>query len=281
MGVSKTYADWRDMLAGEKLDIVSIATNSPYHAEITTACAKAGVRAVLCEKPMATRLSDADNAINACRDHGTMLFINHQRRWNPFWLAARDEIRSGAIGQVYHAVVHWSSGRLGNVGTHLFDLLRMLLDADARAVSGTLDQTDYKDSRGPNYNDQGGWGVVDFSNDVKAFIHASHIAKYPLLVRIAGSQGQMAISGKQAKIELWDGNERITSESSDKPDSLSLGIREIISCLASGGQPSSSGQDGLAALEIIMGFHVSNRMNSQWVRLPISGDDRDLEVLIG
>src|SRR5438128_11363909 len=81
--IRKTYADWREMLAAEKLDLVNIATNSPFHAEITVACAEAGVRAILCEKPLATRLSDADRAIRACRERGTILAVNHSRRWHP------------------------------------------------------------------------------------------------------------------------------------------------------------------------------------------------------
>jgi len=281
LGVRKTYTDWREMLRAEELDIVSVATNSPFHAEITVGCAEAGVRAVLCEKPIATRLGDADRTVRACREHGTLLAVSHNRRWHPLWRSVRDEIRSGTIGDVSHAMVHWSGGRLGNVGTHWFDALRLLLGADAKAVSGRLDPVLGPDCRGPNYRDPGGWGVVDFSSGVKAFVHAPQNAKQPLLLRIVGSLGQVTLLGDEALIEQWDGQTRAISPPPDGPSSMELAVRDIVKCLTDGGRPACTGEDGLAALEIIIGIHVSDRLRGQWVDLPISGSDRELEVKIG
>ena len=282
MGVSRTYADWHKMLAVEDLDIASIATNSPYHAEITTACAEAGVRAVYCEKPIATRLADADRAIGACREHGTMLVVNHQRRWDPLWLGARDEICGGAIGQVSHAVAHWSAGRLGNAGTHFFDALRMLLAADAQAVSGTLDPEPYEDCRGKQFNDPGGWGTIAFTNGVRAFINAPQKPSIPLVVRVVGTLGQVTLLGTEAKSRLWNGRERTIPHTPDRPGSMLRAVDDIVKSLMSGEPPSvSTGEDGMAAMEMVIGFHVSSKLNGQWVPLPITGADRDLEVLIG
>ena len=83
MNVKNTYSDWREMLRCEDVDIVSVATYTPWHAEITIASAEAGVRAVICEKPITTRLRDADRVIDACKKHGTLLAVNHPRRWHP------------------------------------------------------------------------------------------------------------------------------------------------------------------------------------------------------
>ena len=46
------YADWKEMLAKEALDVVSVATYAPVHAEITVACAEQEIRAIYCEKPI-------------------------------------------------------------------------------------------------------------------------------------------------------------------------------------------------------------------------------------
>ena len=56
---ARTHADWREMLDKENTYIVSVATYAPFHADITIACAKKGVRVIYCEKPVATRLADA------------------------------------------------------------------------------------------------------------------------------------------------------------------------------------------------------------------------------
>lgn len=280
-GIDRTYADWREMLSSEDVDIVSVATNSPYHAEITAGCAEAGVRAVLCEKPIATRLSDADRAIATCREHGTLLVVNHNRRWHPLWRMVRDEVRNGAIGEVSHAMVHWATGRLGNVGTHIFDALRLLLGAEPEAVSGTLDPVLSPDCRGPEYRDPGGWGLVAFDNGVKAFVHAPQEAKHPLGVRIVGGLGQVTVQRSDALLELWAGGTRTLTTPRAAPNSMELAVQDMVTCLAGRGQPASTGEDGLAALEVIVGFHLSDRLCGQWVRLPVSGRDRELEVLIG
>ena len=58
---AKTYTNWEEMLAQEALDIVNVATYAPVHAEITVACAKQGIRAIYCEKPIATHGSQMQN----------------------------------------------------------------------------------------------------------------------------------------------------------------------------------------------------------------------------
>ena len=67
-----TYADWRTMLTSEPLDIMSVATYTPIHAEITATCAKQGVCAVYCEKPIAPTGVNAGQMVPACADAGTL-----------------------------------------------------------------------------------------------------------------------------------------------------------------------------------------------------------------
>ena len=279
--VRGTYADWREMLARERPDIVSVATNSPYHAEITLGCVEAGARAVFCEKPIATRLSDADRAIAACASRGVLLAVNHNRRWSPLWRMAREKIRQGTLGEVYQVSVHWPSGRLGNVGTHLFDAARLLIGGEPQAVSGTLDPLLLPDCRGSRYRDPGGWGVVAFGGGVKLFVNAPQAAKLPLAARVLGSLGELSIRRDEAVVELHGGGSRTLAAPKDSPSSVALAVDDIVNCLTRGGRPASTGEDARAALEIVVGFHVSDRNGARWTPLPLAGADRDLEVLIG
>ena len=66
-GNKPVYADYRQMLEHEELDIVSIATPATCHAEMVVACAEDGVRGIYCEKAMATSLDECDRMIAACR----------------------------------------------------------------------------------------------------------------------------------------------------------------------------------------------------------------------
>jgi predicted dehydrogenase len=70
-GISMRYADYREMLDKEKLDIVSICSWHPQHAEMTLAAAARQPQAILCEKPMATCLGEADDMITACERNTT------------------------------------------------------------------------------------------------------------------------------------------------------------------------------------------------------------------
>lgn len=280
-GVRATYADWREMLAKEKPAIVGVATNSPYHGEITIACAEAGVRAIFCEKPVTTRLSDADRAIDACRRRGALLVINHNRRWHPLWRMVREEVAQGRLGQIQHAVAYWPTGRLGNVGTHMFDAVRLLLGSEPGAVSGTLDPVLFADCRGAQYKDPGGWGIVAFADGTKLFVDAAQAAKLPNHVRLVGSLGQVTLRRDDALVELWTGERRTLAAPAERPTSTALAVEEIVRCLDTGATPGSTGEDGRAALEIIIGFHLSDQRQGQWVQLPLKGKDRDLEVQIG
>ena len=280
-GVATTYADWRDMLAKESLDIVSVATNTPHHAEIAIACAEAGVKCVFCEKPLTTKLADADRMIDVCAERNVLLVADHNRRWQSHYGLAKQAIADRAIGEVYHVMVHWPTGRFGCVGTHAFDAVRYLLGQNPVAVSGTLDKTGRPDCRGEQYSDPGGWGVVEFEGGVKMYVDGAENAKVPMVIRVVGAEGQLTMHRNDVLIEPWQGEPRTLERDMAAPDSVSLAVDEIVRCLDGTATPTSTGEDGRWAMEIIWGFHLSDHVNAEWVKLPIEGAGRDLEVRIG
>jgi len=281
MNVNNTYSDWREMLRCEEIDIISVATYTPWHAEITIACAEAGIPAVICEKPITTNISDADRVIDVCKRHGTLLAVNHPRRWHPLWRSVRDEIQQGTIGEVSHLAIHWPSGRLGNVGTHMFDAASFLLDSRPDAVSGMLDPFVPPDCRGPDYHDPGGWGIVRFANGVRVHVDAAARDGLPFGYRVFGNQGWIDIGKEDADIHLWSGDTRTIACEPDRPDSMVLGIEEIVTCLTDGGDVSPTGEAARDALEVVMAFHVSNKQDGRWISLPLEGENRELEVMMG
>ena len=66
-GIVGFYENYREMLASEELDIISICTWPPLHCEMTVAAAESGVQAILCEKPMALNLGQADRMLQVMR----------------------------------------------------------------------------------------------------------------------------------------------------------------------------------------------------------------------
>ncbi|MBX3063505.1 MAG: Gfo/Idh/MocA family oxidoreductase [Anaerolineae bacterium] len=148
------YHDYRQMLAEAKLDIVSVCLPNAMHAEATIAALEAGAH-VLCEKPMATSVAQAQQMMAAAERSQRQLMIayNHRYRADVMWI--RRMIKDGQLGQIYHAHAAWrretgipGSGWFGNkqmsgggalidLGVHVLDMTMWLLGfPGVKTVSG-------------------------------------------------------------------------------------------------------------------------------------------------
>lgn len=91
------YAELSDMLSKEKLDIVDICVPPQIHAPLALEALQHGCH-VLMEKPMALKVSDCDQMIEAARSKGVKLCIVHNQLFNPSFAKARKLVAQGAIG---------------------------------------------------------------------------------------------------------------------------------------------------------------------------------------
>lgn len=125
------YADYREMFARERLDLVSVCTHAPLHAAVACAAADAGIH-VLCEKPLALDPESADRMIAHCAAAGVQLAVSHQYRFTPALRLAKRLTAEGRIGAL-HCVREVGKGRpagfeLMEMGVHYFDDLAFFLD---------------------------------------------------------------------------------------------------------------------------------------------------------
>src|SRR5438309_1476883 len=97
----KRYADFREMLDAEGPDFVDVCSRHQLHAEMVIAAAARRPKAILCQKPMAVDLGEAEAMLTACERNGVKLVIAYQRPHHATSLAARDLSQSGAIGAVH------------------------------------------------------------------------------------------------------------------------------------------------------------------------------------
>lgn len=278
---TKTYSDWREMLAAETLDIVSVATYASQHAEMVIECARRGARAIFCEKPIAQTVPDADQMLAACEESGTLLVVNHNRRFNPQYRRLREFIAAGELGNLTSASLQWPSGRLGNVGTHMIDAVQMVTSQPVVAVSGTLDLTGRPDCRGPAFRDPGGWGLLRFKSGLIATVDAADEARVAAQMTINGTLGRAVTGGPDIRIEFWTGESQTWSNRSGAGSSMDLAVEEIVRTLADRERFSWSPAESVRTLEAIVGFHASHGRDAAWTALPLSGDDRGIEVLSG
>jgi len=90
------YSDLEAMFAAGVIpDLISICAWHLLHAPLTVDAAKAGVKGIICEKPMAVGLGDADRMITACEAEGVKLAISHQRRFTLGWEKGRELVAAG------------------------------------------------------------------------------------------------------------------------------------------------------------------------------------------
>ena len=278
---AKTYANWRDMIAQEELDFVSVATYTPVHAEITIACAEQGIPVILCEKPAATRLADAEEMLSVCKDKNALLIFNHQRRFNLNYRKLQKFIESGSLGDITSASLQWPSGRLGNVGTHLIDSLLMLMKRRVISVSGTLDLSERPDCRGADFRDPGGWGLLRLEEDVMVTLNASDYSNVSVRTEVNGSDGRAIVGGREVTIEYWDGRFDFWSAAEDGISGMDRAVAEAVEWLDDRTVFPYEAEEAVHTLEAIVAFHASHHKQAQWVDLPLVGKDRDFEVLSG
>jgi predicted dehydrogenase len=138
--VESTYDDYAAMLADTDLDALSVCTWHETHARIVVDGAEAGVDGIVCEKPMATSLGEADDMLDAAERNDVKLTIAHQRRFDPVHERARTLVAEGAVGEPQVVTGRWHSGLL-NLGCHVVDLARFVLgDPDYAWVSGQIER---------------------------------------------------------------------------------------------------------------------------------------------
>lgn len=132
LGVQRTYADYREMLAAEKPHIVTIAPRWPdCHRDMAVACGQAGCH-VLLEKPMCRSLEEADEIVAAFEKQGLKTAIAHQTRYSPTLDKIRELIAEGRLGDIVEIRGRGKEDHRGGgedlmvLGVHVMDLMRVL-----------------------------------------------------------------------------------------------------------------------------------------------------------
>jgi len=108
--VQNRYTSGEEMLKGEKLDIVSVATPNKFHCPLTIAALQAGCN-VLCEKPMAINADEARQMLSVARKAGKRIMINFSYRFTEQSMALKQQADSGILGEIYYARTIWHRRR--------------------------------------------------------------------------------------------------------------------------------------------------------------------------
>jgi predicted dehydrogenase len=152
--IADTYADYKEMLKRDDIDVISVTTPNFLHAEAAIAALKAG-KDVLCEKPLAMNAKEGAAMVDAAKKSGSKLMCGYNHRFRPEAKVLRDYVKSGAMGNIYYAraqalrrrgIPGWGffiskelngGGPLIDIGVHILDLtLHVVGHPKPVAVSG-------------------------------------------------------------------------------------------------------------------------------------------------
>lgn len=219
----RRYTDYKKMLEENRLQLISIATESGIHAQIALDCIDAGVNLII-EKPMAMSMADAEEIIRRSDEKGVKVSACHQNRFNVAVQETRRALEAGRFGRLSHGSIHvrwnrdknyytqapwrgtWAQdgGCLMNQCIHGIDLLRWMMGDEVEEVYGTTQQQfhDYLEC------EDVGMAVVKFKNGAIGTIEGTTNV-YPKNLEetlyLFGQNGTVKIGGTSTNnIDVWD-----------------------------------------------------------------------------
>jgi predicted dehydrogenase len=100
-GYESVETDWKNLVARDDIDAIDICTPNNMHAEIAIAAAKAG-KMVLCEKPLARTVAEAQPMVDAVEKAGVKNTVWYNYRRVPAVTLAKQLIDAGKLGKIFH-----------------------------------------------------------------------------------------------------------------------------------------------------------------------------------
>lgn len=275
------YTDYRQMLAQEQPDIVSVATPDHLHADITVDAANSSARAILCEKPIATTLADADRMIAAAEASKVLLSIEHTRRWSPSFHAARGLIQSGELGALRGIIANIYSSRsmLFRNGTHIVDVICFFADSEPQWVFAELEEgfdhfTEYKSDGGHDpATDPAASAYIRFANGVRAYYNGLKIPMPGSQFELVCEQGRIEVSDRSVEVIQAPSHyqwARANVPVDDYMQSYQLGaVAELVQVLERGGTLISPAREARKTLEIMLAMLRSHELGNVRINLPL------------
>ncbi len=292
---AEVYTDVEEMFKRGDLDAVSLCTPSGLHPQHGIMAAEHGVH-VVTEKPMAIRLKDCDELIQACDRNGVRLFVVKQNRLNTTMQLLKKAIEKGRFGRIYGAYVNvfwqrpqqyydlakwrgtweFDGGAFMNQASHYVDMMHWLMgEVDTvMATTATLArQIEAEDC---------GSAVMRFRNGAIGSINVSMLV-YPKnlegSITIIGEKGTVKVGGVAVnKFEKWefaeyDDDDKLVTESNYEPPNVygfghTAYYRNVLDVLQGKCEPNTDGRSGRKSLELILAIYKSAQRGIR-VALPL------------
>lgn len=302
------YTDYNEMLKEEKPDIVTIATESGYHAQIAIDALNSGSN-VIVEKPMALSTKDADRMIDTAKKNNKKLAVCFQNRFNKPVQMTYDAIKQNRFGKILHGMIQirWNrnkeyyeqakwrgtweldGGTLMNQCTHGIDLLQWMMNSKVKRVYGVL-----RKFLRPIEAEDFGSGIIEFENGSVGIIEGSADIFPKNLnetLSLFGENGSVVIGGLAVnKLETWrfkdsdvvgDIEEKVLNPDEKHPDTVygyghSGLFSDFADALYDNRDPFVTGAEGKKALELILALYKSMK-DGKPVNIPVDFETLEMK----
>jgi 1,5-anhydro-D-fructose reductase (1,5-anhydro-D-mannitol-forming) len=265
-GIAMACQDVAALLAHPEVKVVYISTTNELHRDQVVAAAAAG-KHVLCEKPLALTLADAQAMVKACRDAGVVLATNHHLRNAATHRKIREMVQGGVIGRplfarVFHAVYlpqHLQGWRLSSaaagggvildITVHDVDTLRFILGAEPVEAVGLTPAA----SMAKAGLEDGVMAVLRFGNGVLAQVHDAFTVRHAGTgIEIHGEEG--SIIGRDVMTQRPVGELTLRTGAEERPvpvehENLYVrGVAAFCAAMQGRGEPAATAEDGVRSL---------------------------------
>lgn len=297
------YSTYAEMFAREQLDIALPILPVRPNADAVVAAARAGVRAIFCEKPLTARLEDADRMVAECRSRGVLLAAGVVVSSHPDYQKAYALAASGEIGEVRRINLYEANGQ---GGCHGLNLARKFAGkSQVEFVTGWVEGDPFSDHEEPYDEAESGFGgiggYIRFANGVECYSSFSEVDWRG--IEVVGTEGVIynwnnTCTGLRLRVKA-DGEERVlghhdlqeaeglfgdysvSNRDYDEQGWRGAGavtpgiVQAIVHSLDTGEDlPVTTGDDLRHALEIAIAMRESARRGQAAVKLPL--EDRAL-----
>ncbi len=266
-----------EALLAEQPDGVLVCSENSRHRSLVEMAAQAGVH-ILCEKPLATTLPDAQAMIDACRDAGVILMTAFPMRFSAPLQQLKEQLDAGALGQVYcfnttnqgqMPIAHrrWfvdkalaGGGAMMDHIVHLADILRWYLPGEVTSVYAQSNHILHADTVDV---ETGGLIMLTFGDGTFASIDSSWSKplNYPtwggLTMELISERGLTVVDAFSQNLNIYrqePPQHTWTYWGSDANQGM---IEEFVAAIRDGRRPLVTGEDGYKALEITLAAYES------------------------
>lgn len=269
-GIARAYATVDDLLRDDEIDAVYISTTNEWHKPQTIAAAVNG-KHVLCEKPLAMNLADAQEMVAACRAAGVVMGTNHHLRNAATHRKLRELVAAGAVGQVqaarvFHAVFlpphvqGWrvkapdsGGGVIFDITVHDADSVRFILDDDVQDVAA---MTANQGMAAAGIEDAV-MGVMRMRSGALVQFHDAFSAKHPYTgLEVHGSEG--SLYGRDIMTQRPVGTITLRRDGVEEQIDVEhenlyeRSVRQFNAAVNGNGAPAATAEDGVKSLAVAL-----------------------------